>query len=76
MPTLARFGNIRIVMFSDDHNPPHFHVVAGEREAMIALSNLRVIQGRLRRGELDVALGWAAQNREFLRDEWERLQRG
>ena len=32
MPELSRFHGIRITMYADDHNPPHFHAEAGGKE--------------------------------------------
>jgi hypothetical protein len=73
MPTLARFGSIAIRMFADDHNPPHFHVVTPDHEAMISIADLRVIAGDIDRRSLDAARAWAFKNQGLLRDEWMRL---
>ncbi|MGD8717152.1 MAG: DUF4160 domain-containing protein [Desulfobacterales bacterium] len=34
MPEICRFYGIVIKMFFDDHNPPHFHALYGEFEAL------------------------------------------
>lgn len=73
MPTLAVLGRIRIRMFADDHNPPHFHVVAPDGEVMVALDGLKVLRGRLRRDDLEAALVWARSRQRELSDEWHRL---
>ena len=58
MPTIAALGNVLIRMFADDHNPPHFHVVTPDHEALIRLSDLSVMAGSIdppqprRRGHL------------------------
>lgn len=40
---------------------------------MVAIADLRVIAGALRRGEAAEALEWARANRDFLAREWARL---
>lgn len=30
MPTVLRLGNIRVVIYSNDHPPPHVHAVKGD----------------------------------------------
>lgn len=73
MPTIVKLGNIAIRMFADDHNPPHFHVVAGERQIAIRISDLVPLAGAMDRRSLATALQWAEQNKGRLNDEWQRL---
>lgn len=73
MPVLARIGNIKIHVFASDHNPPHFHVATPEHEALVAIADFSLLRGVLRRADLEVALGWARENRRLLEDEWNRL---
>lgn len=37
MPEICRFFGIVIVMFADDHNPPHFHVKYGNHRALVGI---------------------------------------
>ena len=30
MPTVLRLGNIRVVIYSNDHSPPHVHAIRGD----------------------------------------------
>ena len=46
MPEICRFYGIIILMFWDDHNPPHFHVKYGDYRAIITLDQ-PAIQGYL-----------------------------
>jgi hypothetical protein len=32
MPEISRYFGISIRMYFDDHNPPHFHAIYGNRE--------------------------------------------
>ncbi len=73
MPTIAELGNVLIRMFADDHNPPHFHIVTPDHEALIRLSDLSLLRGSIDRRSLKVALEWAGGNMEVLDHEWKRL---
>lgn len=38
MPTVIRVRGLRVVIFTNDHWPPHVHVIGPGQEAKIALS--------------------------------------
>ncbi|MGW6778971.1 DUF4160 domain-containing protein [Brucella pituitosa] len=73
MPTLIKIGNLKIQIFADDHNPPHFHVVTPDYEALIRISNFEVMTGNIDRRTLAAAIEWASDNKRILEDEWKRL---
>ena len=37
MPTVLRIGNLRIVIYPNDHRPAHVHVIGPEHEALFYL---------------------------------------
>ena len=43
MPTISIFYGIVIQIFWRDHNPPHFHALYGEYEAVFDVRDLRVL---------------------------------
>ena len=47
MPTLDYFDGIRILIYPNDHNPPHFHVEYAEHEALIEILTLKTLVGKL-----------------------------
>lgn len=49
MPEISRFYGIIIRMFYNDHNPPHFHVIYQENEALIDIRTLEIIEGSIRK---------------------------
>ena len=55
MPELCRFFGIIIRMYYNDHDPPHFHAVYGENEALIEIDTLAVVPGELPRQALALA---------------------
>jgi hypothetical protein len=38
MPTVARFGSLRVVVYPNDHRPPHAHILGREHEAIFFLN--------------------------------------
>jgi hypothetical protein len=73
MPRLALLRNIAIRVYLDDtkkHRRPHFHAVGPDRNAVIALPSLEVIEGDLVRGELAEVLRWAQANLDRLIEQW------
>ena len=72
MPTLQHFDNARVVMYLDDHPPPHVHVrLRDGRECTVEIDSLEV-NGRIVQREIREALVWVEANRVFLHDEWRR----
>ena len=47
MPELCRFFGLVILMFYNDHPPPHFHVRYGGQRAIVDIRTLAVLEGRL-----------------------------
>jgi hypothetical protein len=72
MPTPQRFDNARVVMYLDDHPPPHVHVrLRDGRECTVEIDSLEV-NGRIVQREIREVLVWVEANRVFLHDEWRR----
>lgn len=53
-----------------EHNPPHFHALYAEHEALIDIQTLEVIGGDLPRRALAMVLEWAAEHRAELMEDW------
>lgn len=47
MPEISLFYGIRVTMYYDDHNPPHFHVEYAGNKAIIDILNASVMRGAL-----------------------------
>ena len=47
MPEISRFYGIIIRMFYNDHNPPHFHTIYGNDEALISIQTFEYMEGKL-----------------------------
>ena len=72
MPTISRFFGIVIVMFFDDHEPPHFHARHADGQAKVRIDTLEVIESSLARRQLRLVLAWA----ELHRDDLAELRQG
>ena len=73
MPILKRFGAVSIRIYADDHRPPHFHVVAPDFQVLVRISDLVVIAGVARAGQIAEAVDWAKAHREFLALKWPEM---
>ena len=47
MPTLAIIDGISILMFPNDHNPPHFHVRFAGETGKFDIATARMINGTI-----------------------------
>lgn len=70
MPTISSFYGILILMFWDDHAPPHFHARYGGQEAVIDIHALEVIRGKLPHRALHLVLDWAEFHQRELLEDW------
>lgn len=70
MPELSRFLGIVIVMYYNDHAPPHFHAKYREDEITVDIFNGSV-EGRFPRRALQLTLEWYNLHRNELAENWE-----
>ena len=72
MPTLQRFSDCRVVMYIDDHPPPHVHILLRDgRECTVDLGTL-CISGKVVDREVREALVWITKESIFISNEWLR----
>jgi hypothetical protein len=71
---LSEFYGIAIYMYFSDHNPPHFHAIYGEHEALIAIEDGAVIDGGLPRTAARLVEQWRTERLVELRTSWDRAQ--
>ena len=78
MPTISEFFGILIMMYYNDHAPPHFHAKYAEHEALITIAPLGIMKGSLPPKALSLVMEWAALHNEELMSDWklaENLQK-
>ena len=69
------FDGIRIYVYRRDHNPPHFHAMYAEYEAVIDIRTLEVLSGELPGKQLKKVRRWAEKVQPMLLEEFIRLQK-
>jgi hypothetical protein len=71
MPTVSMFYGIAIKMFFSDHNPPHFHAVYGEYNALFNINTLELIEGDLPNRAVKLVEEWAKIYQKDLIEMWD-----
>jgi hypothetical protein len=74
MPTLAIIDGIRIMMYLDDHPPPHVHAFMSGREAQFEILTGSQMEGELDRRSMRKVKLWIESNRTFLMEQWKKCQ--
>jgi hypothetical protein len=76
MPEISRFYGIIIRMFSDEHNPPHFHAEYAEYKATFSIETGQMIQGDMPQNKAILITAWAIIHKEDLINNWDALLEG
>ncbi len=71
MPEISLFYGIRVTMYYDDHNPPHFHVQYAGCKAIVDIQKAAVIKGALPNKQLKLVLAWCVLHQDELMQNWE-----
>jgi len=73
MPELSRFLGIVIVMYYNDHAPPHFHARYGTFEITVRIAD-GVVEGRFPRRALGHVVEWYNLHQAELSAAWNRAR--
>jgi Domain of unknown function (DUF4160) len=77
MTTLVRLNNCKIKVFGGqrEHPPPHVHLKGPNTDCTIDLATLDVMKGDYSQSDLDEALEWLEEAKNYTAawDEWRRL---
>ena len=71
MPEISLFFGIRVMMYYDDHMPPHFHAEYNGQRAIVDIVHGRVAKGALPARQLKLVLAWAVIHQDELMQNWE-----
>ncbi len=74
MPELSRFLGISILMYFNDHTPPHFHVKYNEFRASVDLQTLSILDGNIPPRVHGLVIEWAELHQDELLTNWNTLQ--
>lgn len=73
MPTIKDFGGYKIVIYAEDHNPPHVHVIGPDFQAKVRISDAVVIAGAIPSSRRREALSWVEAKKDLLMEKWREL---
>ena len=76
MPVISYFFGIKIMMYFDEHRPPHFHAEYNGNRAEISIKDARVIKGALPMKQLKMVLGWTVIHESELLENWQEIENG
>ncbi|MEN0005158.1 MAG: DUF4160 domain-containing protein [Bacteroidota bacterium] len=70
MPTIHIIDSIKIMIYFDDHLPPHFHAEYNEYEELIEIRTLDTYRGKLPNKQRKKVIEWAKEHQEALMILW------
>lgn len=75
MPEISRFLGIVIYIFSDEHNPPHFHAKYGEFTISVEIES-GITKGNFPKKALNAVRKWLKINQKELLEDWKLAAKG
>jgi len=75
MPVISRFYGIHIVMYFNDHNPPHLHAMYSGIEARFNFDGV-CLEGRLSAHAARLVREWISMHSRELEENWQNASRG
>lgn len=76
MPEVSLFYGIRVTMYYDDHNPPHFHAESNGNKVVVDILKARIINGSFPSKQLKLVLAWCIIHQDELMYNWELAKSG
>ncbi|MFG1427815.1 DUF4160 domain-containing protein [Roseixanthobacter glucoisosaccharinicivorans] len=76
MPTIAIVEGMKILVYSNEHGVPHFHVLYAEHRVVIEIETLDVLEGDLPRAKLRTILEWAQPRKSQIFLQWTNATTG
>lgn len=67
---VGRVKNMIFEIYTNDHNPPHFHVTVDRYEAKFRIDNPEIIGGKVPLHMQTAILSWAREHQELLMVIW------
>ena len=66
MPVISEFYGIKILMYWNDHLPPHFHAEYGNQKILVDIVNGAVIKGVFPFKQVKLVLAWCEIHQDEL----------
>ncbi len=74
MPVISEFYGVKVLMYWNDHMPPHFHAEYGDHKIIVDIVNGSVIKGLFPSKQLKLVLAWCEIHRDELMMNWDKAQ--
>ncbi len=74
MARVAVVDGVVIMLYENEHPPPHFHAKIAEFQAVIDIDKLAVVRGKLPPNKLGAVLDWARPRQSILREAFRLAQ--
>ena len=71
IPEISLFYGIKVTMYYDDHNPPHFHAEYNGNKIIVDIVQGKVIKGGFPSKQLKLILAWTIIHQDELMQNWE-----
>jgi hypothetical protein len=75
VPRIARFHGVAIVMYYNEHPPPHIHARHSEDEMTVQITPAQILEGALPPAVRRLVIEWVGAHAQALLDNWERAAR-
>ena len=78
MPTIGRIGALDVMIFRNDHEPAHFHVIGAEFSAKFTIADVELLssKGRIRRRDIREIEAWGQKHQRGLYTNWQLARAG
>ena len=73
MPTVKIIDSIKILIYFQDHVPPHFHAQYNEYEELIEIATLETYAGGIPSRQRKKVVEWAGKNQIYLQSKWDEF---
>jgi hypothetical protein len=74
VPTIAIVDGVKIMIFANDHAPPHIHAKHAEFEALISIATGDMLEGSLPPSKLRAVREWFAPRQPHLAHLWVEIR--
>lgn len=74
MPVVAVVDGMMVILYFEDHDPPHFHVEFGEFRARVSIATATLMDGRLPVAKRRKLLEWTREHRAELAQAWQDVR--
>jgi hypothetical protein len=76
MPTIAIVDGVIIMIYPNDHIPPHVHATIAEHECRISIVDFEVLSGDLPKSKLRKVKAWLKDHADAVSSAWEAVYDG